>query len=777
MTISALSGEQLAGLDFGWLPEPYEEPWQSFESPAQTLEALVDAEMRGSDLGGTAGGVRAAVLRDANALLEGAFEQQQRFLRRLERLNQQNERVGRHPGLRWVGLGMLLFGILGGLIGLLLAPYLLARSLNLATVWVIVIPIALLVTLGALVLVVYGSAPLWVSIRIVVGVAEVVATVGFVWAAIQLTPGTVLGVVLGLAVSAVFFAVGMVGNTLWTRYGVDHGYELQTFYDQWRATLLKVSVVPALNAAMNAATVTNYSLKLHLSGPISPAGSPAVIDTSAANDLREAMAWRTSGSFALAGPRGSGKTTLLHRWASGAYAGGDSSTRAVRRDLIVEVSAPVGYDQKEFLVYLFGRLCEAVEGYARRYATAAMVDASGRVVPARPSLPGIRDAHPQARADVDGLPSLVRLAQHERDTIRYIQRTTSSRELSAGVGYSGLSLGGKAGESIERSKVPLNYPELVDEFRWFLEQAAKVVTTEPADRQPSRLLGPYAIGPYTPPRPPEPSAPRGSVLIAIDELDRISDGELAQKFINELKAVFGVPNCYVLVSVSEDALAEFELAAMGLRTVFDSAFDEIIRVDYLGLSEAEELLDRLVVGLPRPFVALAYVMSGGLARQLVRIAYQIAEMGRADTGATLDETSARLVQRQLHRTVRAASDRLFGSVESRLGADLFRQLDELSPKDAVSSSDLRIAEGTLRTLATTPDDPAFISGLRDELAAMCNYLATVLEIFDSTLGERRFERRLGSGPGSYDTLARARRYLGANPHAADELLATFRQVH
>jgi hypothetical protein len=61
------------------------------------------------------------------------------------------------------------------------------------------------------------------------------------------------------------------------------------------------------------------------------------------------------------------------------------------------------------------------------------------------------------------------------------------------------------------------------------------------------------------------------VVIAIDEIDRIGAGEQARRFLSELKAIFDIPGCYYLVSVSTEAQHDFELSGMGLRSVFDSS--------------------------------------------------------------------------------------------------------------------------------------------------------------------------------------------------------------
>ena len=63
----------------------------------------------------------------------------------------------------------------------------------------------------------------------------------------------------------------------------------------------------------------------------------------------------------------------------------------------------------------------------------------------------------------------------------------------------------------------MTYPELVGTFRAFVEERA---------------------------------APYGPVVIGIDELDKMESDQTARKFLNDIKAIFGLHNCFYLVSVS-----------------------------------------------------------------------------------------------------------------------------------------------------------------------------------------------------------------------------------
>ena len=69
----------------------------------------------------------------------------------------------------------------------------------------------------------------------------------------------------------------------------------------------------------------------------------------------------------------------------------------------------------------------------------------------------------------------------------------------------------------------------------------------------------------------------GRVVIGIDELDKITNTQSAERFLNEIKAVFGIRDCVYLISTSEDALFQFEKKSLGFRSAFDSAFDDIIK--------------------------------------------------------------------------------------------------------------------------------------------------------------------------------------------------------
>lgn len=468
--------------------------------------------------------------------------------------------------------------------------------------------------------------------------------------------------------------------------------QASTMFEAWRSELFEQAVLPTAIEEMNrAGAVYATSLRLSTQSYMDP-DTVLDLETPTTGELRQLLE-QNRGTFSLAGPRGSGKTTLLERWCTGHYL-----PDKLRVALSVRVDAPTGYDPKEFVVYLFGRVCDEVE----------RLDSS-------------RDPF-GTNAD------LIELARQNRNKIRYLQSRTTERELAIDVTW-GAKLGAKRKVAIKRDTVPLNHPELVDEFRSFLR----------------RISGAKARS-------------RGRVLIGIDELDRISDGSQAEKFINELKAVFNIPHCFFLVSVSDDALADFELSAMGMRTAFDSSFDAVVRVDYMAFNEARRLLNLRVVNLPEQFAALAYATSGGLARELIRMVNAV-----SSKGGTLAEIAAKLVQHQLERTVRAATDRLLRLSDRAAGAKLIPKLDAQ-------------LYGDLREYAARIEETHVSAAAKDtrlDVVVMAEYLATILAIFDDHLDKERMQTGLTPGPGSFENLARVRRYLGANPYGARELLREF----
>ncbi|WP_329060229.1 tetratricopeptide repeat protein [Amycolatopsis sp. NBC_01480] len=719
------------------LPEPrtiemnIDRPWASKkDDPEQVLDLLTNAVCVKLGLARpVASRLRERVAEDGKVLLQRAFEEEQEYLYARDRFVARAERA--RKGIVWWLLGVTLFesallfaalaiALLGWLAG---APFSGWQPGLAAGLPVLFLAIAVPNRIRKL------PVDLDLVLAILGGLAVLAASV---WLGIlRLGPG--FGILAGLGVTLVVIGTVLGGRRLRDRFAKPSARAPQRAFDRWLDSIYGNGLLP-LAIGARASLKRIYRTYLPVLDKTS-SDAPVEIDTPASAELRQLLR-RSKGSFALAGPRGVGKSTLLDRWCAGQFLRDDETGPRVRRDLTIKVDAPVGYQSKEFLIHLFGKLCDAVEEYVP-----TLERSENR--PGQPAAPRLALLTSVGRRDGGVRPAdLTSRAKEERENIRFLQSHTKEGEFSLGLTpMTGASIGYRAKGTVRRDDVPLNHPELVGRFRDFLGQTAALV------------------------------AERGSkVLIGIDELDRISDGEGAQRFLNELKAVFNVPHCYFLVSVSEDALAEFELAAMGMRTALDSAFDTIVRVDYFSFEQARTLLNRRIRDLPEQFAALAYVFSGGLARELARTAETIA--GDCDSEQDLAAVTEHLVQRQLDRTTRAAMDRVSRSPDRRAGAALIPLLDE-RPVGDLTSRILRAYAARVADAGHDRADPEVLAAIRLDVVAMVEYLAVVQDIFDGRLGEARMADGLRRGLGAFENLARVRRYLGANSSGARELLRGF----
>lgn len=471
-----------------------------------------------------------------------------------------------------------------------------------------------------------------------------------------------------------------------------------------------------------------------------------VVRTSSVEAFLTATERLPTGAIGLAGPRGVGKTSLIEY-----FAGREGVDRAMR----VTVSAPVQYEPRDFVLHLFASVCQAVlrerpPGRRRStsWVTVPIAVLSWFVVTVAGELIGNQAAaFPLAtylwltagvvaavllfwfgdrlRRRFVGGPDPVRdAARRHLDNIRYLRTHTS--------GWSGkltLPLKAEAGWSrqTQRERRPQTYPELVDALREFLGAYAQAEGGTPA------------------------------VIIAIDELDKIESADRAQQFLNEIKGIFGAPGTQFLVAVSEDALASFERRGLPVRDAFDSAFHEIVRVDYLTLTDTANLLSSRVLRLPEPFKWLVHCMSGGLPRDVVRTARAMVAL-TSEPAPGLDEVCAALVAEDLRRKSHAF---------------------QLACRDIGDSPDVT---EFIRSLRRLPGDAAHLLGLvpvlrRDgelatlsrQAAAYVYYSATLLQVFTRDRVDSRDN-------GTFDLLARAKQALAVHPRLAWLQVDEFREA-
>ncbi|MFF5081718.1 hypothetical protein ACFY36_32105 [Actinoplanes sp. NPDC000266] len=399
--------------------------------------------------------------------------------------------------------------------------------------------------------------------------------------------------------------------------------------EDWFAAMARHGIVPKVWDALRQGG-DGQSLRLPVLDPgrlgdVSRAEQ--LIENAAGDRVAWALRELEGASIGISGPRGTGKSTVLQRYCTEQFRANDG-------DVLVLVQAPTTYDRREFLVHLFAETCVQLGApppappAAHRWWSRIRVLLPAAVVVAGVILINgvvfgsrVRAAfvtmwqEPRVPAYVLGgllilAPLLWRLwrdlvrrrsaapspsataAERHLQTLRFqsvFSRKTGGKLALAG----GFDL--TAEGQVQRTEQLRTYPELVALYRELLYEAA-------LERRR-----------------------RGQrIIIGVDELDKIGSVDDAERFINDLKSVFGVRGCYFLVAVSEDALAAFDRRALGVRTAFDSAFDLIIEVGSLNVTEAGKLLQLRGLSVPEPYLWLCHVLSAGRPRELLRTVMALA---------------------------------------------------------------------------------------------------------------------------------------------------------
>jgi hypothetical protein len=252
------------------------------------------------------------------------------------------------------------------------------------------------------------------------------------------------------------------------------------------------------------------------------------------------------------------------------------------------------------------------------------------------------------------------------------------------------------------------------------------------------------------------------IMIGIDEIDKI-DIESARRFLNDIKAIFGVPNCLYLVSVSDEALAMFQQRVLLGRTAFDSSFDEVARVRELDFVSCRYLLRRRIAGMPDSLIAFCEIMSGGLPRDLIRMARAVVEVSAAGEKRIEDLTLA-VINDQVEILRRAAITEIVGNA-TQYSEDIF--WESLLHNDSL--------DGSAQSILTLLDGAAKASFPISVNAALYFY-ATVAEIFGSQTPNSQIfldGYRLATTEW-IDRLARARNMISINGELAWEMIGYFR---
>jgi hypothetical protein len=298
------------------------------------------------------------------------------------------------------------------------------------------------------------------------------------------------------------------------------------------------------------------------------------------------------------------------------------------------------------------------------------------------------------------------------------------------------------GYAKERAEQPFTLPELVDSFRGY---GGRVAAWQRAAH-----------------------GGEGRVVIGIDEVDKIRDSDRAEAFLNDVKAIFGIPGCLYLVSLSEDAMADFARGTPSIRSAFDSAFDELVPVGPMTYRHSEQLLFKRLTGVPRPFIALCHVLAGGMPRDIVRAARTLIDASPTSGEGSLEEMASALIRREL-QSLRQASI-LQVAEKSGPGSLLAALHDHHWP----GTTPHQFTDAALQIAYSARDaesDPA--RQLCLELVVSLSFYATVLDVF-STGRDRLITSLKDRDYVTIDDLAATRYAMRVDAGLAHRLLEQYR---
>ena len=277
------------------------------------------------------------------------------------------------------------------------------------------------------------------------------------------------------------------------------------------------------------------------------------------------------------------------------------------------------------------------------------------------------------------------------------------------------------------ARVPLTYPEIVSAFHAYARE----------------VIDGFGEG------------RKGPLIIGIDELDKLS-AEAAHRFMNEVKVIFdgAVPGCFYLVSISEEALAGFEQRGLPTRDVFDTAFDEMLRIDHLTIDGTVAMLGKRIIDLPRGVAELCHALAGGLPRDVIRAVRAVVAARATHRTQQLGALAEHVCAQELRSRLHGLRTELRQIPDWQDAADLADwagklRLDEISTLNCLPAGLLKNAESPAMRLL--------------QLHACSFYqLATIAEFF-AKADENTLERaEVETGAAGIEWLAKARNEIGSS---------------
>ena len=236
-----------------------------------------------------------------------------------------------------------------------------------------------------------------------------------------------------------------------------------------------------------------------------------------------------------------------------------------------------------------------------------------------------------------------------------------------------------------------------------------------------------------------------------------------------------------------------------LKTSSGGLFDEMVWIEPLDLPQASDLLDHRVIGLPAAFIALCYVLSGGLPRDLLRVARAIFTTGGDSANVGLAKATHNVIKDEIralkHRAMAHASSLDIPATPDLVGllsADdwPFGPTDH-APQQLANIGNIlgdlsQLWAGKARERFAGPDKAVapLTAEICDSFLAGLYLLLTVYQIFtaEPARGIRLAICPAEDGTSKFEDhpvlrdLARARTTLGVNPYLASAIICDARET-
>lgn len=587
------------------------------------------------------------------------------------------------------------------------------------------------------------------------------------------------------------------------------------------AEILENGIKPFLRLYINDKKIT--SLETTLNRKDAP-GLWAIMDTAlevpteTKSKVERMISSLSGGSIGIAGPRGVGKTTLLT-----AICHPDRKEFNGQPALTVMTSVPVKYDSKDFVLHLYSQICQKIIqleltnnprvllsarrlaeirilsgiknlifvfrflflvsvmfGFFGMFLTFSWLTLGGDNTPFVEALAKleitmgdifrfslllfivgglfmyvmvrssnqVRQFRTNTKSSKTDELSQLLLFEAERrlDEINY--QKSFSEEWSGGIKFPETIqfAESSAGYSYTKTRNQLSLPEIIGDYRHFINLVSR----------------------------------KFKILIGIDELDKITSSDVAQQFLNETKAIFGMRNCFYLVSVSDNALSNFERRGIAFRDEFDTSFDDVLFLETPNIEYDLALLRRRVIGMPLPFAYYCYTVSGGLPRDLIRVCRELFDIAQKHENATLKTVITESINLDLRSKIRAISIAATENLIEPEASLLFNSINKIDFDTPSPSVWIRIATETASEVEQLNNHENNLNRLKmikliEELTSYLLFSATTMQYYSRMGNENTIQQLLPTEIDAIEKLARAKQLVTSSPAYSRSVIVKFRE--